>query len=421
MSRMLSVLRQRNFALLWCAGLISETGDWLLAIGLPVYVFTLTGSALQTSGLFIAEFLPAVVLGSLAGVFVDRWDRKRTMIVASALQALLLIPLLSVHSASGVWVVYAVAFVESILAQFFVPANSAMLPTLVGDDEILAANSLLGVNNSLTRLVGAPAGGLVVGIWGAGAVVLLDSVSFGLAAVLIASITVEAAVRAVPVSDVGAVVSVLREWIEGLGLVRRTRSLFALLIIGSLASLSQGIFLVLYVVFVFRVLHGGATEVGWIRGVQAIGGLGGSLLVGAFGSRLPAPRLLALSLVGFGVADLGIWNSQEIVAGFFLPAALFVVAGIPGAGIGAALMTQLQTSVEDQYRGRIFGSFGTTSALLQLIGMVLAGTLGDALGVLPVLNAQGCIYVLAGLLALALLVGERQTQQEPGTGSGMRG
>jgi Na+/melibiose symporter-like transporter len=317
--------------------------------------------------------------------------------------------------------VYAVAFVESILAQFFVPANSAMLPTLVGDDEILAANSLLGVNNSLTRLVGAPAGGLVVGIWGAGAVVLLDSVSFGLAAVLIASITVEAAVRAVPVSDVGAVVSVLREWIEGLGLVRRTRSLFALLIIGSLASLSQGIFLVLYVVFVFRVLHGGATEVGWIRGVQAIGGLGGSLLVGAFGSRLPAPRLLALSLVGFGVADLGIWNSQEIVAGFFLPAALFVVAGIPGAGIGAALMTQLQTSVEDQYRGRIFGSFGTTSALLQLIGMVLAGTLGDALGVLPVLNAQGCIYVLAGLLALALLVGERQTQQEPGTGSGMRG
>jgi Na+/melibiose symporter-like transporter len=418
---MLSVLRQRNFALLWCAGLISETGDWLLAIGLPVYVFTLTGSALQTSGLFIAEFLPAVVLGSLAGVFVDRWDRKRTMIVASALQALLLIPLLSVHSASGVWLVYAVAFAESILAQFFVPANSAMLPTLVGDDEVLAANSLLGVNNSLTRLVGAPAGGLVVGIWGAGAVVLLDAVSFGLAAVLIASITVERAVRAVPVPDVGAMVSVLREWIEGLGLVRRTRSLFALLIIGSLASLSQGIFLVLYVVFVFRVLHGGAAEVGWIRGVQAIGGLGGSLLVGAFGSRLPAPRLLALSLVGFGVADLGIWNSQEIVAGFFLPAALFVVAGIPGAGIGAALMTQLQLSVDDQYRGRIFGSFGTTSALLQLIGMVLAGTLGDALGVLPVLNAQGCIYVLAGLLAFVLLVGERQTQQKPGTGLGTRG
>jgi MFS family permease len=417
---MLSILRQRNFALLWFAGLISETGDWLLAIGLPVYVYTLTGSALQTSGLFIAEFLPAVVLGSLAGVFVDRWDRKRTMIVASALQALLLIPLLSVHSASGVWLVYAVAFLESILAQFFVPANSAMVPTLVSEDKVLAANSLMGVNNSLTRLVGAPAGGLVIGIWGAGAVVLLDAVSFGLAAVLIASIGVQAAIRAVPSPDAGAMVSVLGEWIEGLGLVRRTRSLLALLVIGSLASLSQGIFLVLYVVFVFRVLHGGAAEVGWIRGVQAIGGLGGSLLVGAFGSRLPAPRLLALSLVGFGAADLGIWNSQEIATGFLLPATLFVVAGIPGAGIGAALMTQLQMSVEDQYRGRIFGSFGTTSALLQLIGMVLAGTLGDALGVLPVLNAQGCIYVLAGLLTFVHLVGERQTQK-PGKGSGTRG
>jgi Na+/melibiose symporter-like transporter len=393
---------------LWFAGLISETGDWLLAIGLPVYVYQLTGSALQTSGLFIAEFLPAVAIGSVAGVFVDRWDRKRTMIVASGAQALVLLPLLAVHSSSEVWLVYVVALLESVLAQFFIPANSAMLPTLVDEDRVLTANSVIGVSNSLTRLVGAPAGGLVIGIWGAGAVVLLDAVTFGLAAVLIASIAVPGRVRTVAAADIQGTVSVVREWVEGLRLIRRTRTLFALLFIGGMSSLAQGIFLVLYVVFIFRVVHGGATEVGWIRGVQALGGLGGSLLVGAFGSRVPPARLLAFSLVAFGLADLGIWNSQEIIEGFILPAVLFVLAGTPGAGIGLALQTQLQLSVEDRYRGRVFGSLGTTSALLQLLGMVLAGTLGDATGVLPILNAQASLYVVAGVLALVLLAPQRE-------------
>ncbi|HEU5198119.1 MAG TPA: MFS transporter, partial [Ktedonobacterales bacterium] len=98
---MIKLLRRRNFALLWWGSLISDTGDWFLAIGLPIAVYLLTGSALITSTVFIAELVPALLLGSVAGVFVDRWDRRRLMVVVNFLQAGGLLPLLLVHSAQN--------------------------------------------------------------------------------------------------------------------------------------------------------------------------------------------------------------------------------------------------------------------------------------------------------------------------------
>lgn len=103
-------LRQRNFALLWLGGLISQTGDWLLIIGLPVYVYTQTGSVLATSLTLITGFVPALLFGSLAGVLVDRWDRKWTLIISNLLLAIGLLPLLAVHSKELLWIVYIVLF-----------------------------------------------------------------------------------------------------------------------------------------------------------------------------------------------------------------------------------------------------------------------------------------------------------------------
>lgn len=88
---MFAVLGQRNFALLWVGQVVSLIGDWVLLIALPFYVYALTGSVLATGAMFIAETLPRLVLGSLAGVFVDRWDRRWTMIVADVLRALILL------------------------------------------------------------------------------------------------------------------------------------------------------------------------------------------------------------------------------------------------------------------------------------------------------------------------------------------
>jgi len=197
--------------------------------------------------------------------------------------------------------------------------------------------------------------------------------------------------------------TVWREWLQGLALVRRSRTLSTLFSIGSLQAGAQGIFLVLYVIFVLKIVHGGAAGVGWLCGVQAIGGLLGGLLVGWLGGRVRASSLVGLGTLGFGVIELAIWNSPRFVPGLALPTVLFVAVGLPGAAYGAGLTTMLQTNTTDAYRGRIFGAFTATYSAVQVLGMGLAGILGDRLGVVAVLNAQAGIYILTGLLALALL------------------
>src|SRR5205807_6431818 len=149
---MFSALHRRNFALLWFGQLISLTGDWVLFIALPFYVFALTGSALATGAMFIAETLPRLFLGSLAGVFVDRWNRRRTMIVADVSRALILLLLLLVRSRDLVWIVYVVAFAETSISQFFVPAKSAIIPSLLAEKDRVAPNSPDAFIDRVTRL-----------------------------------------------------------------------------------------------------------------------------------------------------------------------------------------------------------------------------------------------------------------------------
>ena len=185
---MLTVLRRRDFALLWFAGLVSLTGDWMLVVALPITVYELTGSALATGGVLIANKLSALVLGSVAGVFVDRWDRKRTMVVANLVRAPMLLLLLAVDSAERVWIVYVVAAAVSAVGQFFRPAENALLPRLVGEEHLVPANALNALNDNLSRLVGPALGGLVAAWFGLGGVVAVDAASFLVAAGMIAAI-----------------------------------------------------------------------------------------------------------------------------------------------------------------------------------------------------------------------------------------
>jgi len=184
---MLAVLRQRNFALLWAGGLISMLGDWLLFIALPFYIYDLTGSALATGAMFMAETLPILLFGSIGGVFADRWDRKKTMIVADLLRAALLLLLLAAGSAEWLWAIYLVVFVQSSVGQFFNPAKGALTPQLVDEQQLMPANSLNSVGVEITRLIGAPLGGALMTMMGLSSVVLVDCVSFVVSALLILS------------------------------------------------------------------------------------------------------------------------------------------------------------------------------------------------------------------------------------------
>ncbi|HEY7358310.1 MAG TPA: MFS transporter, partial [Ktedonobacterales bacterium] len=196
-----------------------------------------------------------------------------------------------------------------------------------------------------------------------------------------------------------------REWLDGLRLVRRERVLAVIFSFQAITSLGEGVFGILFIVFVNRVLHGGAAQIGWLMSGQAIGALLGSVLVGWLGSRLLAPRWIGACTVAFGVIDLVIFNSPAFFPVFLVTFALFVLVGVPGIAAITGVNALQQQATPDAYRGRISSAFFTTGALLGLIGTTIAGGLGDHLGVVTVLNIQGGVYVLAGLLVMLLLRG----------------
>src|SRR5918992_2072167 len=175
---MLSVLRRRDFALLWTGGLVSVLGDWVLNAALPFFVYEETGSTVGTAGMVVARVAPSVVLGSVAGVFVDRWSRKRVLVGSNLLQAAIVTLLLLVPGEGWLWVVFAVAAAQSALASFSSPAESALLPTLVDESELLTANALNTLNNRLARLAGVPLGGLLLAHFGLEIVVVVDAATF---------------------------------------------------------------------------------------------------------------------------------------------------------------------------------------------------------------------------------------------------
>ena len=416
---MLAVLRQRNFALLWAGGLISMFGDWLLFIALPFYIYDLTGSTLATGAMFIAETLPILLFGSIGGVFADRWDRKKTMIVAVLLRAALLLLLLAVRSPEWLWAIYLVVFIQSSVGQFFNPAKGALIPQLVDESLLMPANSLNSLGVELTRLIGAPLGGALMALLGLSSVVVVDCVSFVVSALLIGLIAAPHAERTAPAATPDAGIAVLlagvwRDLVEGLRLVRSTRWLTGLFLAMGVLMFGQGITNALLVPFVEQVLHGDAQIFGWIVTAQGIGGLIGGLLAGTIGRLFSPVRIMALSAVAMGVLILLIVNIPVLP----VVLALLAVIGLPAVAFMVSEATMLQSGVADQYRGRVMGSYGMALALAILIGMGVASVFGDWLGLVTMLDLVSGLYVLAGVIVLVLVGGYQPIAAAPPALSG---
>ncbi len=394
----MTLLRQRSFALMWWSGLVSFAGDWMLGIARPLFVYQLTGSTLATSLMFVAGMLPRIVLGSVVGVYVDRWNRQRLMVMANLLLALSIVPLLWVRTPDHLWIVYLSALVTSSVAQFLYPAENAFLPTLVSEDQLVAANALNGLNNNLARLTGPAIGGVIMAGLGFQAVILIDAATFVISALLIA------AIRRVPLESTGSALPpdvrrVWREWQEGLQRVMRSRTLTLLFMLEAVLAVGQGAMSVLFTPFATDILKTDSVGIGLLMSAQAVGGLLGSVVIARVGNRTDLWKLLGWSCLVFGLIDGVLFNYPLFFPGLAIGIAALIVVGVPGAGVATGLTTALQKETEDAYRGRVFGALLTTSALFELLGMGIAGTLGDIVGS-GLINLQVIAYVLGGLFVL---------------------
>jgi MFS family permease len=400
---MFALIRKRDFSLLWFAGLISMIGDWMVLVALPVAAYEMSGSASASAGILIASRIPSLFLGSVAGVYVDRWDRRRTMVIVNLVRAPIILALLAVDSAERLWIAYVVAFLISMMSQFFGPAENALLPQLVSQESLVTANALNALNNNLARLIGPALGGLVAARYGLGGVAIYDSASFFIAAGLIAAIASGSAPQRRAESATGMWSSLWRDWKSGLMVIRTSRVLMILFGVMAITSLGEGVMGAVFWVFVDEALQGGATEAGWLLSAQAVGGLIGSVIIGSRFKAASPIHLLAWGAIGIGVIDLALFNYPALIGGVGIGLGLMVVVGVPASAFGAGFTATIQTEAEDAYRGRVFGALNTTMALLMIVGAVIAGVVTDRLGAVTMLTAQSAAYACAGMFALWML------------------
>jgi MFS family permease len=409
---MLRLMRTRNFALLWWGGLISNMGDWMLLVGLSYEVYRRTQSTVGPMGTVISFLLPSILLGSIAGVFVDRWDRRRLMVVVNIILALLLLPLLLLN-VTGVWIAYLVLVASSCVEQLFQPAQVALVPRLIEgtDTELVTANSLIGVSQHLSRLIGPAVGGVAFALGGLMAVTLADAASFLFSAAMISLIRGPSfrPVRTDSIEHAAASAwhRLVVEWRDGLRVVRSQPILRALLYFMSITRIGEGLTMVLFVPWVVVALRSDQSGYGALLSTQAIGGLAGAIVIGRYANRINPLLLLIGGALLFGAIDLGLFTYPAVFPYIWPALIVMVVVGVPGAAMQASWVTLPQMYTNDSHRGRVMGAIGTVGALGSLVGALLAGILGTFVPVVALLVLQGGGYVIGGMVVLALTRGER--------------
>ncbi len=404
------LLTNRSLTRVWWAGLISWIGNYALFVALPVYVYGQTRSTLATALSVMAGALPAILIGPLAGVLVDRWDRRRVLILSNlALGGVTLLFLLAPRGPW--WLVVPVALLQSSAGQFLGPAEHALLPTLVEEEQLAAANSLNALNNNLARLIGPALGGLLLASLGFTGVVIADALTYLLAAWLMLGVR---APEAAP--PVAARTHLGGEWRAGLAMVGRSPLLRLCFVAAALVGFGEGFISTLLAPFVKEMLSGSGPsdsgrELGFLLSAQAVGGILAGLLLAGLARQLDPARLLGWGGLLSGVLLAALLNYPLVYPALWPGLVLVAVAGLPFAAWGAAQMTLLQRESDGDKRGRVFGSYFAVFSFTQLLGMGASGYLGATLGVL-VINVDTAAYLLAG--AVVLLATRRRKVRRAG-------
>ena len=370
-------LRYPKFIVLWLSEAFSLVGDRLIMVALVTLVYDRTNSAGAVGLLMALKSIPALVLGSLAGAFVDRWNRKWIMVTANLLQGLivLLIPIVP-----GIAFVFVAYLIMSTVSQFFVPARSSTIPDLVSPETLVAANSLFAI-----AFVGAIAVGPAIGTWvtesyGLDIAFYVDAVTFLVPAVAVGMLVIPHRQRLAAESGLGA------DLREGFIFVRSQPAVLSALMVLTTAFLIIGTISVTGVVIMRDVLRVETSKFGILMSA-----MGGGMVVGAIAANGLSRYFdrVRLAAIGTGLMALGIaalpWSPNLYLA--------LVFGAIVGLGMTIAQVngqTILQTASEE-LRGRLMGISQALMGCATLLASGLSGILVERIGPAAVLGSVGAL------------------------------
>ncbi len=379
-----ALLRRPAYRRLWLARTISQVGDVAQFTALALLLIALTGSGLGVSGAVLAEIAPVLLLAPLAGNLVDRLPRVRVMVAADLVRVVLAGSLALWHDSAAI--AYAVAFGLSAGQVFFSPAAQSLMPTVVDDEELVAANSGIWTAAVVAQIAVAPVAALLAVHVGFGAAFAVNAVSFALSAAVLRGLREPERPRSVSVASTFAHAG------EALAALGRIPLLKALAAGQFLAALSAGATSALLVVLAQDRLGGGEGYGVLIAGIGIGAALGPLLLL----RRIRDPRRPLLVFGPYAVRGL-VDLALAVVTALPPAAAALVVYGLSTSTGAVTFSSLVQSRVPDELRGRAFAGFDVlwqTGRLLSLLG---GGLLADAVGI-------QAVYLLGGLLLLAAAV-----------------
>jgi MFS family permease len=387
---MRQLLRNAAFLRLFSGRLITNAGDSLYYIAAMWLVYDLSGSTVYT-GLASALILAPRALQFLVGPLVDRWSLRNILVRTQLVQGLLVlvIPLAAWTGVLSVGIILVVIPLLSALNQFVYPAQSAALPRIVEDENLVEANSAFsfayqGVDTAFTAL-----GGLLLALVGAATLFVIDSVTFAIAALVFAGVRVPPTERE-SVDGGLATQEYMRKLAEGVVYVRGS-VLVPILAASVVVNFTIG--LAMAVLPAFADLRGGPETYGTL--LAAI--LGGLLLGALVASPLKRFSIARLSTVGFAIGGL-CWLAAVSVSSVRGTALLFCLAWIPVGVTNVIFATMAQTVVPDDLLGRVLSLAASASAAAQPVGSLLGGIAGETIGSVPIISVVG-----VGFLFLALV------------------
>ena len=400
---LLRVLKNGNFLALWIGQIISQFGDRLAQMALiGLYLKQTAGISLSHSvpvmrNLFFFSTLPILLFSPLAGVYVDRWSRKKTLIVADLLRAgfILLIPLLAGYT-DGMWSIYGVIFLVFTVTCFFSPAKSAIIPNLVKKRELLAANSLSNITRLIAMIGGVTAGGIIVAWTGTKMSFYLDSLSFLLSGLAILAIRIK---EDPPLEESkGGIKRVTTELVAGLNFIRKKKRVRFVATNLFILMGASGIGYLLVTVFVTKALDLGTIGLSVLATFLGMGMLAGSLIYGHFGEQIEREKVIVGGVLTCGVCAVLLGGSKSL---FLLSLGVSII-GFIASPIMIAAYTLTQELTPDRIRGRVFSALEVIINSSFLLFIWVAAVLGAWLPIQSIFYLTGVGLLVYGSKTLVL-------------------
>lgn len=400
---------KKKFVLIWTGQLFSILSSSVAQFAIVLWISLETGSAEVLAFASIAALLPQIVLGPFAGVFVDRWSRKWTMIFADVFVALCsaIMGVLFYLDCMSLWQVYLLLMMRSIGGAFHSPAMKSSIPLLAPESELTRIAGINQIIQSISTILGPAIGAVLVVSFDMTLVMLLDVVGAFTACIMLLFVTIPNP----PKTDKKySARSVLNDMREGLYAIRENRGISWIMVTEVLVTFFIMPIVVLLPLMTLNNFGGTAYQVSLVEVLFGIGTLAGGTLLSIWN-----PRIRKVTLVLFSYLTLGITFvvcGLLPASGYIWYAGLTISQGIAVPFYSGPFTALLQTQIETPYLGRVFALFDSVSLLPSIIGLLATGFLADAIGIASIFTIGGIAITLTAVVTF-FIPAVRQLEKTP--------